>query len=65
LIRTSLVPKNTIIAFDKRFALEMVNAGDVSVDYDKLIDAQFEGAAITSIFGFNKIFLDAVKVLTK
>lgn len=62
-IKSSAVPEGTIVALDKNFALEMVTAGDITVDYDKLIDTQFERAAVTSISGFAKIFPDAVKVL--
>lgn len=52
-----------IIGLDRRYALEMVQAGDVSVEYDKLIDRQLERAAITSISGFGKIMPEASKVL--
>ena len=38
-------------------------AGDVLVEYDKIIDRQLERAAITSISGFGKIYADAAKVL--
>ena len=44
-------------------ALELVRAGDVRVEYDKLIDRQLERAAITSISGFGKICDGAAKVL--
>ena len=60
---SSAVPEGTIIGLDKRYALEMVSAGGVNVDYGKLIDCQLERAAVTSIAGFSKIFSDAVKVL--
>lgn len=63
LIRTSAVPPNTVVGLDKRFALEMVQVGEVAVEYDKLIDRQFERAAITTISGFSKIYEDASKVL--
>ena len=63
LLRSSAVPSNTIIGLDKNYALEMVRACDVLVDYDKLIDRQLERAAITSISGFSKIFQEASKVL--
>ncbi len=64
LIRSSAVPENTVIGIDKRFALEMVQVGDVAVEYDKLIDRQFERAAITTISGFSKIYEDASRVLS-
>jgi len=37
----------------------------VNVEYDKLINTQLERASVTSIYGFSKIFPDAVKVLTR
>ncbi|MEG1779182.1 MAG: phage major capsid protein [Oscillospiraceae bacterium] len=64
LMKSSAVPSGTIIALDNRFALEMVSAGNVNVEYDKLIDCQLERAAITCITGFSKIFPEAVKVMT-
>ena len=63
LIQTSAMADNSILAFDRRYALEMVQAGDVCVEYDKLIDRQLERAAITSICGFNKINAEAAKLL--
>ena len=53
-----------IIGFDKNCALEMVQAGNVNTDYDKLIDRQLERAAITCTAGFSKIFADSVKTLS-
>ncbi len=63
LIKTSQAPEGKLIALDKRFALEMVSAGGVQVEYDKLIDTQLERAAVTSVCGFSKLFPKAVKVL--
>lgn len=63
LLRTDAVAADTIVAFDSRYALEMVQAGDISVEYDKLIDRQLERAAITAICGFGIICDDAAKVL--
>ena len=40
-----------------------VKAGEVLVEYDKLIDQQLERAAITSIAGFAKISDGAAAVL--
>jgi hypothetical protein len=62
--RTNEVDDNMIIGLDNRYALEMVKAGDVLVEYDKLIDRQLERAAITAIAGFSKISDKAVKTLT-
>ena len=61
--RTSAVGDNVIIGLDNRYALELVQAGDVLVEYDKLIDRQLERAAITSISGFGKICDGAAAVL--
>lgn len=63
LLRTSAVENGKLIGLDKRYALEMVRSGDVTVEYDKLIDRQLERAAVTTIAGFAKIFADAGKVL--
>lgn len=62
-LRTDALPDGTAIGLDKRFALEMVQCGGVEVEYDKLIDRQFERSTITSTAGFAKIFPDASKVL--
>ena len=61
--RTSAVSDGMIIGLDNRYALELVRAGDVMVEYDKLIDRQLERAAITSISGFCKICDGAAAVL--
>ncbi len=61
--RTSAVADGVIIGLDKHYALELVKAGDVMVEYDKLIDRQLERAAITSISGFGKICDGASVVL--
>ncbi len=61
--RTSAVDDDMFIGLDNRYALELVRAGDVLVEYDKLIDRQLERAAITSISGFTKICDGASAVL--
>lgn len=53
-----------VIGLDKNCALEMVQAGGVVTDYDKLIDRQLERAAITCTAGFSKIFTEAAKTLS-
>lgn len=57
------VAANNIIGLDKDFALQMVQSGDILVEYDKVIDKQLERAGITITTGFSRIFKDAVKVL--
>lgn len=64
LLRSSAVPKGTLIGLDKNYALEQICGSEVTVEYDKLIDRQLERAAITSISGFAKLFTEASKVLT-
>ena len=61
--RTNAVADGVIIGLDNRYALELVKAGDVLVEYDKLIDRQLERAAITTISGFGKICDGAAAVL--
>lgn len=64
LISTSAAPSGKIIGVDNRYALEMVQVADVNVEYDRLIDRQLERAAITSIYGFAKLYKEAACVLT-
>lgn len=64
LLVSSAVDDDTVIALDKKCALERVIAADVAVEYDRLIDRQLERAAITSTAGFAKIFTDASKILS-
>ena len=64
LYRTGTVADGKIIGLDNRYALELVRAGDVLVEYDKLIDQQLERATITSISGFAKICDGAACVLS-
>lgn len=52
-----------IIAFDKNYALEKVQAGGVLTEFDKLIDRQLERAAISTITGYSVIYGDAIKLL--
>lgn len=64
LLKSSAVANNTLIGLDKNCALELVTAGGVSTEFDKLIDRQLERAAITSIAGFAKIYTPASKALS-
>lgn len=64
LIKSSAVGENTIIGLDKSCALEMVKSGDVSTEFDKLIDRQLERAVISVTAGFAKIYTGASKLLT-
>lgn len=64
LLHTTAISDNLVIGLDKTCALEMVKAGDVITDYDKLIDRQLERAAVSCIAGFAKIFKDSSLKLT-
>lgn len=64
LIHAPTVTDKVVIGMDKNCALEMVQAGDIITDYDKLIDRQLERATISCIAGFAKIFSDASIKLT-
>ena len=64
LIHVPGLEEEKIIALDKTCALEMVQAGDVLTESDKLIDRQLERAVISTITGFSRIFDGACKVLT-
>lgn len=63
LIRMKGIGEEAILGFDKSCMLEMVQAGDIITDFDKLIDRQLERASITSIAGFSVIMPDAVNGL--
>ena len=63
LFHTPELEGGKIIGLDKTCALEMVQVGGVVTDYDKLIDRQFERAAVTCTAGFSKIFTEASKVM--
>ncbi len=64
LLHIPALPDHKIIGLDKTCALEMVQAGGVLTDYDRLIDRQLERASITTIAGFSRIFEDSCKALT-
>lgn len=64
LILNSGVTDKKIIGFDKNFALQMIQSGNVMVEYDKVIEKQLDKAAISVTAGFSRLFSDAVKVLS-
>lgn len=64
LLHTPSIASGKLIGIDKNCALEMVQAGDVVTDYDKLIDRQLERAAISCTAGFAKIFNEAAKAIS-
>lgn len=64
LVKSSAVEADKLIGLDRTCALELVSAGGVTTEFDKLIDRQLERAAITSIAGFAKIYTPASKALS-
>ena len=63
LIRSDAVPAGRLVALDKNCALEMVRSGDITTDYERLIDRQFHRSGISLCAGFAKIFEDAALVM--
>lgn len=53
-----------IVGLDRTCALEMVQAGGVTTDSDRLIDRQLERTAVSVTAGFARLFDGAVRVLT-
>ena len=53
---------NAVVGVDSGHALEMVEAGGVITDYDRLIDRQFHRAGISTTVGFAKIMPDSVVI---
>lgn len=52
-----------MLGLDKNCAVEKVQAGGVSTDFDKLIDRQLERASISTITGFSVIYPDAARFI--
>lgn len=65
MIISSSVEDDNVMALDRNYALEKVQASGVVTEFDKLIDRQLERATITTIVGFSPIFKNAVGVLEK
>lgn len=61
LVLASGLEGNKIIGFDKNCTLQMIQDGDLVVDYDKVIDKQLNRAAISMATGFAKINNNSVK----
>ncbi|MCC8023199.1 MAG: phage major capsid protein [Clostridiales bacterium] len=63
LLKHTALEDGCLLGLDERCALEMVQADEITTDFDKLIDRQLERAAITSTAGFSRICDGAVKRL--
>jgi len=55
MLKSPALAVGTVLGIDKSSALEMVKAGDVLTEYDKLIDRQLSRAVISCTAGFAKI----------
>ncbi len=64
IIVSTAIDDNTVCAMDKNYALEKVQTGGITTEFDKLIDRQLERATISTITGFSVIYSDAIKILT-
>lgn len=62
---TYAVDSNTVLAFDKNYTVEKVQAGGIVTEFDKLIDRQLERATVSTITGFSTIYGDAATKLSK
>ncbi len=62
---SSSIPNNALLAFDKNYMIEKVQAGGIITEFDKLIDRQLERATISTITGFSTIYSDAATVISK
>lgn len=56
---------DVIVAFDKNYAFEKVQAGGILTEFDKIIDRQLERATVSAITGFSTIYDDSICLLTK
>lgn len=56
LVHVPSMESGKIIGIDKDAALEMVQAGEIMTEADKLIDRQLDRAAISVISGFSRIY---------
>ncbi len=64
LLHAPQMESGKVIGLDKTCALEMVQAGGVTTDSDRLIDRQLERTAISVTAGFARLFDGAVRILT-
>ena len=64
LFKSCAVDDDTVIGFNKDFALELITSSDFIMETDKLINRQLDCIAVSVNCGFRKLTADAVKVLT-
>lgn len=51
-----------VIGFDKNYAIEKVSS-DIQINFDRLIDCDFENTVISQLVGFNTISPSAIKAI--
>lgn len=64
LVKSTAVDDTKLIGLDKKCALEMINATDIVLENDRLIDRQIDRTAVSVTTGFAKIIPEATRVLT-
>lgn len=64
LIHVPAMEAGKILALDRSCALELVQAGDIVTDYDKLIDRQLDRAAVSVTAGFARLYDGAAQGLS-
>lgn len=57
---SNTIADDMILALDKDYAIEKVQAGGIVTEFDKLIDRQLERATVSTITGFSTIYDDAI-----
>lgn len=60
IIISPVEPSRRIIGLDARYAVEMIKCDSIKMDYEKLIDKQFEDVEIYSNIGFSVVSPDAI-----
>ena len=63
LIKCSQINDDTILGFDKDYALELITSSDLVMETDKLIDRQLDTFSVSMNLGFKNIIGDSIKLL--
>lgn len=65
IVAVDSIGDDMIVAFDKNYAFEKVQAGGILTEFDKIIDRQLERASVSTITGFSTIYDDSIVLLEK
>ncbi|MGN1202225.1 MAG: phage major capsid protein, partial [Eubacterium sp.] len=60
---SGLLDITVMLALDRNYTIEKVQAGGIVTEFDKLIDRQLERATISTIVGFSNIYGDASMII--